>query len=246
MIRVGIAGIAGRMGRIVGLLVVAAPDMRLAGGTIRPGSEPAAESWWPELLTDRPEELAAACDVIIDFSTPEGSLAQAAACAAHGCPLVSGTTGFDARQSAELDAWGTQIPIFRAANFSLGIAALRQALQNLATTLATYDVAVVETHHTAKRDAPSGTALLLAETVTEAREARSASPVIELHSLRLGGQPGRHTVTFAAADEEVTITHQAFGRQSYAAGALLASRYLLRQLPGRYGIDHLLADLVGT
>ncbi|HVX31223.1 MAG TPA: dihydrodipicolinate reductase C-terminal domain-containing protein [Nitrolancea sp.] len=243
MIRIGVAGIAGRMGRIVAPLVVDAPDLQLAGGTIRPGSTPPPEPWWPELLTDRPEELAAACDVVIDFSSPESALAHAAACAAHGCRLVSGTTGFDARQSAELDARSAAIPVFHAANFSLGIAALRQALRSLAVTLATYDVAVIETHHTAKRDAPSGTALLLAQAV---EEARGATPAVDLHSLRLGGQPGRHTVIFAAGDEEVSITHQAFGRRAYAAGALLAARFLLRQPPGRYGIDHLLADLAGN
>lgn len=243
MMRVGVAGIAGRMGRTVAGLVAADPEMQLMGGTIRPGSSQVADAWWPDLLTDQPEELAAACDVIIDFSTPESALRHAAACVAHDCRFVSGTTGFNAGQAAELDTHALRIPLFVAANFSLGIAALRQALRSLATTLATYDVAVVETHHTAKRDAPSGTALLLAEAITEVRGAALA---VDLHSLRLGGQPGRHTVTFAAGDEELTLTHQAFGRRTYAAGALLASRFLLRQPPGRYGIDQLLADLSGN
>lgn len=240
MIHIGVAGIAGRMGRTVAALVAADPEMKLAGGTVRFGSTYVADPWWPDLLTDRPEELAAVCDVIIDFSTPESTLRHAAACVTHECHFVSGTTGFDAGQSAELDMHAQRIPLFVAANFSLGIAGLRQALRSLATALATYDVAVIETHHTAKRDAPSGTALLLAETITEARD---AAPAIDLHSLRLGGQPGRHAVTFAADDEEVTIIHQSFGRQSYAAGALLAARFLLRQPPGRYGTDQLLADL---
>ena len=242
MMRVGVAGIAGRMGRTVAGLVDGDPELQLAGGTVRPGSTYVADAWWPDLLTDQPEELAAICDVIIDFSTPESALRHAAACVAHGCRFVSGTTGFDANQSAGLDAHALRIPLFVAANFSLGIAALRQALRRLATTLAAYDVAIIETHHTAKRDAPSGTALLLAETISEAR---GAAPAVDLHSLRLGGQPGRHTVRFAAGDEELTLTHQAFGRRSYAVGALLAARFLLRQPPGRYDIDQLLADLTG-
>jgi 4-hydroxy-tetrahydrodipicolinate reductase len=242
MMRVGVAGIAGRMGRTVAGLVADDPEMQLAGGTVRPGGTSVADAWWPDLLSDQPEELAAACDVIIDFSTPESALRHAAACVVHDCRFVSGTTGFDTSQSAELDAHALRIPLFVAANFSLGIAALRQALRGLAATLATYDVAIIETHHTAKRDAPSGTALLLAETISEARGAALA---VDLHSLRLGGQPGRHTVSFADGGEELSLTHQAFGRRSYAAGALLAARFLVRQPPGRYGIDHLLADLTG-
>jgi len=253
VIRVGIAGIAGRMGRTVAPLVVVDPDMQLVGGTIRPDTTLdqaqsallGGEARWAGLLTDQPAELAAIADVIIDFTTPESALAHAAACAEVGCRFVSGTTGLDARQSVALDELSSRIAVFHAANFSLGIAAIQEALSRLAVTLAGYDVAVIETHHTRKRDAPSGTAVLLAQTVTNARSEMRSAPNVDIHSLRLGGQPGEHTVTFAAEDEQVTIRHQAFGRRAYASGTLLAARFVVRQPPGRYTMDDLLADLAG-
>jgi 4-hydroxy-tetrahydrodipicolinate reductase len=233
-------------------LVVADADLQLVGGTIRPGTtldqaeivSLTGERHWAGLLTDQPGELVAISEVIIDFTTPESALAHAAACAKVGCCFVSGTTGFDERHSVALAALSSRIAMFHAANFSLGIAAIREALQRLAVTLAAYDVAVIETHHTRKRDAPSGTAVLLAQTVTSARAASGSAPEVDIHSLRLGGQPGEHTVAFAAEDEQVTLSHQAFGRRAYASGALLAARFIVRQPPGRYTMDDLLAEMV--
>ena len=246
MIRVGIAGITGRMGRTVAPLIVADTHLQLSGGTTRTGTALTGDPRWSVLLTDQPDALAAASDVIVDFTTPESSLTHAAACVATGCRFVSGTTGYDARQSAALHDLSTRIAVFHAANFSLGIAAIEAALRRLAVILATYDVAVVETHHTRKRDAPSGTALHLAQIVTSARAATPCAPEVDIHSLRLGGQPGEHTVKFAARDEQITISHQAFSRQSYAAGSLLAARFIARQPPGYYTMEDLLADMPGA
>ena len=251
MIRVGIAGIVGRMGRTVAPFVLADPDLRLTGGSIRPGTVVdqaeiallTGEQRWTGLLTDQPGELAAISDVIIDFTTPESALSHAVACAEVGCRFVSGTTGLDARQSVALDDLSSRIAVFHTANFSLGIAAIQEALARLAVTLAGYDVAVIETHHTRKLDAPSGTALLLAQTVSSAHAANGAAPAVDIHSLRLGGHPGEHTVTFAAEDEQVTIRHQAFSRRAYASGTLLAARFIARQSPGRYSMDDLLTYL---
>lgn len=249
MIRVGIAGIAGRMGRSVAPLVLADPEFRLAGGTVRPGSalDGAAlahltgDPNWDGQLTKQPAELAAICDVMVDFTTPESALAHARACAGAGCAFVSGTTGLDVRQRAELTALASGIPVFQAASFSLGIAAVEDALGRLAVTLATFDVAVIETHHTQKRDAPSGTALRLAESVRHVR-----ADDIDVHALRLGGHPGEHTVLFGGDDEQVTISHQAFSRRAYATGAVLAVRFIAHQPAGLYGMSDLLSEIAGS
>lgn len=249
MIRVGIAGIGGRMGRTLAAVAMAEPDLVLVGGSTRPGSAADhagfARLMAPEtngIVTDDPHELAAAVDVLIDFTTPEGALAHACACVRAERAFVTGVTGFDPNQVAELAEFAQRIPVFTAANFSLGIAALQAVLPRLVRLLAGYDLALVETHHRNKRDAPSGTALELARVMADAAAGPEGErPAVDIHALRLGGAPGEQRVLFAGEAEEITLGHRAFDRRVYAVGAVAAARYVYRRPAGLYGMDDLIA-----
>lgn len=175
----------------------------------------------------------------VDFSAPQASVAFAAAAARAGCAFVCGTTGFSAAQLGRLKAAARKVPVFLAPNFSLGVAVLYRAAALAARALKGYDAGIVETHHAAKRDAPSGTALRLAEAV---RAARGDGRAVPAASLRLGTVVGDHTLTLAGPFERLELTHRAQSRALFAGGALEAALWLSRRKPGLYGMD----DLVGA
>jgi 4-hydroxy-tetrahydrodipicolinate reductase len=195
-----------------------------------------------------PGELLGEVDALVDFTKPEAAVAGARACAAAGVALVSGTTGLSAGQLDELRSAAERVPVFYARNMSLGVSALLAALPRLVRALAGYDVEIVETHHRHKTDAPSGTALALAEAIAAALEVDLADRAtygrqgiaprqlgeIGIHAIRSGGNPGEHVVVIADEGEEVRIAHRAFGRRAYARGALRAARFVAGRAPGFY------------
>jgi 4-hydroxy-tetrahydrodipicolinate reductase len=182
--------------------------------------------------------------VVIDVSAPAGTLAHARICADYGVPLVSGVTGLSAAEMAELRRLAARIPMLHARNLSPGMAALLALLPALAAALAGYDLEIVETHHRHKRDAPSGTALALAEAAAGGAPvvlgrggiAPRADGEIGIHAVRGGGNPGEHAVIFAADGEEVRVCHRAFSRRAYADGALRAAAWIVGQPAGWYGM----------
>ncbi len=246
-LRIGIAGIRGRMGREIASLATDDPRMALIGGLSRQArtmeSGPDGIRLFAEVATLLPE-----IDVLIDFSAPEGTVDHAVACASAGVPMVCGTTGLDDAQMAFLRAAAARIPIFHAANMSPGLNAALAALPALVRALEGYDVEIVETHHWHKADAPSGTALAMARVVADAsgggvadrakygREgaSRRAPEEIGIHAIRSGGNPGEHTVILAGEGEELRLSHRAFSRKSYAEGALRAACLIVDQPPGWY------------
>ncbi|MDQ6925332.1 MAG: dihydrodipicolinate reductase [Candidatus Eremiobacteraeota bacterium] len=183
-------------------------------------------------------------DVAIEFTEPGAALANLRACAAAGCPVVVGTTGWgvptEALQS-EMIALGTRA--LWAANFSLGVNALLGAAGRLASALAEAGFAahLIETHHAAKRDAPSGTALALAAAAAQ----DGVPPAIT--SVRVGSVPGTHTLLFDAPFEQVRVTHEARDRRVFASGALVAARWLAApRPPGLYTMQDVLAPAGGA
>lgn len=249
--RIAIAGVAGRMGREVAAAAAADPTFAVAGGTVRPDSALAGASWLEAAgvdipgarLSADPRAVVPGCDAVIDFTTPAAALAHARACAESGVPFVTGATGFPDGEFAALRALSATIPVYWARNMSAGIAALLALLPALADALAGYDVEIVETHHRRKLDAPSGTAIALAEAIAgdaprvfgrEGMAPRQPGE-IGIHAVRGGGNPGEHAIIFAADGEEVRIQHRAFSRRAYAEGALRAARWLAGQPPGFYG-----------
>jgi len=204
-----------------------------------------------------PDDLAHV-DVVIDFTSPEASVALATLCAANGGPaLVLGATGFTPAQDAEIAAAAQTIAIVRSGNFSLGVNVLLGLVRQAARALPaqTYDIEITEAHHRRKVDAPSGTALMLGEAAAQARgvaldvEAIRARdgitgprPVggIGFSVVRGGGIVGEHSVLFAAEDELLTLSHSARDRGLFARGAVEAALWVATQPPGLYDMQDVL------
>lgn len=170
-------------------------------------------------------------DLIFDFSSPQAQELVCRLVREHRCALVSGTTGLTEEQEKEIIALSQEVPVVRASNFSLGVAVMTKMASLLDAALASWDCEVIETHHSAKKDAPSGTAKTLASALH-----RSVAP----KSLRLGGVPGDHVILWASADEMVTLSHRALNRSLFARGALLAAQKLLHQPAGLYPLNQLI------
>jgi 4-hydroxy-tetrahydrodipicolinate reductase len=262
VVRVAIAGIGGRMGRELAAAVVADAELALIAGVVRAGS-PTVERSVGELtgtdvpgmpVVDRAAAILSDVDVLIDFTNPDATVANARACVEASRAIVAGTTGLTLTQRDELLAMAGCVPVFYARSMSMGVAVLLDALPAIARVLDDYDVEIVETHHRHKVDAPSGTAVALAEAIAGGqagsleeravygrRGVQPRSPgEIGIHAVRAGGNVGEHAITFANDGEQIQLTHRAFSRRTYALGALRAAKFLVRQPPGFYTMTDLL------
>ncbi len=193
--------------------------------------------------------------VIIDFSLPSaiGGLTDYAKRSSVPCVLAA--TGYDDEQLRLISETAAKIPVFRSGNMSLGVCAVRAAARVLSDILAGYDIEIIEKHHNKKKDAPSGTALALYESVRRADSElildRAAlnrprkENEIGISSIRGGTVTGEHEIGFYGPDETVLITHRAQSRAIFAAGALKAAAFLKDQAPGLYGMDDLTDALTG-
>ena len=262
MIRVAVCGIAGRMGQAVRRLVAATDDLELVGGIDREAAtgEAAASLGSPTVVVPaQAAVVVAASDVVLDFSAPLALRALLEYCGPElaGKALVVGTTGLGERERALLEEAARHSPVVAAANFSIGINLLLQLVQAAARVLPEdrFDIEIVETHHRGKVNAPSGTALALADAAAAARavaletvrrDGRSGEPgprpagEIGLHALRGGAVVGEHRVLFLGDAERVELAHIATDRALFGEGALLAARWALGRAPGRYGMRDVL------
>jgi 4-hydroxy-tetrahydrodipicolinate reductase len=184
----------------------------------------------------------AAVDVMIDFSLPDATLAIATDCMERGTPLVVGTTGLEAKERQRVESCSARIPILIAPNMSRAVNLLMRLVGDAARVLgATADVAIVERHHRTKKDAPSGTALRLAQCarngLASSRTTESSNREISIHALRVADSPGEHTVVFAMMGEALELGHRALNRDGFARGALDAARFLAGKPPGLYSIE---------
>ena len=257
VIRIGVAGALGRMGAAIEALARERSDMVLAARWDRPGAIDEAQVA-PPLAS--PKDALAVCDVILDFSTAEAGAGLAALAAARGGPaLVIGATGFDVAQDAAVAAAAARVAIVKSGNFSMGVNLLAALVEAAARRLdeADWDVEILEVHHRRKRDAPSGTALMLGEAAARGRGgvlAPLALPPrfgvgeprptggIGFAAVRGGGVVGEHSVLFAAEDETITLSHSAKDRRLFARGALEAAAWVNRAKPGLYDMR----DVIGT
>ncbi len=205
---------------------------------------------FPGTLFSSAAEVDEPFDVAIDFSRPAATMAVLDLCLREKKPLVTGTTGLGEAEMARLREASRIIPVFYSRNMSLGVN-LQLALVQAATRVLgeAFDPEIVETHHNLKVDAPSGTALMLAEAIESARSGESelvfgrheknrrrSKQEIGIHSLRGGNVAGEHTVCFLGTDEEIVITHRAGSKRVFAQGALKAAAFLLEQEPGLYSM----------
>lgn len=197
------------------------------------------------------ETIGKVADVVVDFSAPPALPAVAHYVRQTGTPLLSGVTGLSDAELAVFDDLGRFAPVIHSANYSLGIAVFRKALRDVAAALADFDIEIVETHHSRKADAPSGTAKLLLDAVDPHHK---KTPVygrrgiigpreqkeIGIHSIRGGSEAGTHTVSFFGPDEVLEITHRASSRQIFVNGALHTARILYKLPKGRYQLHDIL------
>lgn len=192
-------------------------------------------------------------DVLIDFTAPSSSIEYVTACAEAGIPAVVGTTGFEDNDWQSLRRSANTIPVLYAANFSRGIQVLSDIVGSVVTALDGYDIEVTETHHNAKRDAPSGTAVRLLSAIESVRDVSvrvhgrhgdtpRQSREIGVHARRAGSIPGEHEILVAGHHEVLTLTHRASDRSVFAVGAIDAAVWLVGHDAGWYEFS----DVVGS
>jgi 4-hydroxy-tetrahydrodipicolinate reductase len=255
ILSLGIHGAAGRMGTRLVQLIAGDPELKLVAAMDRSGHPHLGEDAG-SLAAVSPLGVALSSalpsdrkiDVVIDFSLPEGSLAIAKGCAEQSVPLVVGTTGFDPGQRAQLERYAERLPILIAPNMSRAVNLLMRLTRDAARALAgKADIAIIERHHRTKKDAPSGTALRLADfarlgltSSVRGDSPHSPPPDISMHSLRVADSPGEHTVVFALLGETVELGHRALNRDGFARGALEAARFLAGKPVGIYSMDDVL------
>ena len=201
-------------------------------------------------------EIKEKADVIIDFSSPTGLEERLQYAKQNKLGIVLASTGFTADDLKLVEAYSKDVAIFKTANLSLGVNLMQALIKTAAEVLGdAYDVEIIERHHNLKKDAPSGTALMLADTINEAfdnqkrivngREgivgAREKSE-IGMHAVRGGTIVGEHEVMFAGEDEIITITHSARSKRVFAVGAIRAAKFLPQKGAGMYEMKHLLAE----
>jgi 4-hydroxy-tetrahydrodipicolinate reductase len=221
-------------------------SVAIVAGIVRPGT-PVTERGGIPIVTSI-AQLPVEVDVLIDFSTAEAAVGNARAAAERSLPIVIGTTGISETDIAQLRGLAASIAIWYARNMSYGVSVVHDVLRRIAAELRDYDVEIVEVHHRNKVDAPSGTALALAETIQRARRegditsgrtgsGRRGDGEIGVQSLRGGGNVGEHTVIFASDDEEIRIGHRALSRSAFASGAIRAAKRIATATPGWYSAD---------
>ncbi|HMN96470.1 MAG TPA: 4-hydroxy-tetrahydrodipicolinate reductase [Phycisphaerales bacterium] len=222
-IRLAVVGARGRMGERICALATADPRFVLVSRIDR--EEPARE---PEPSASEP-----GLDVIIDFSTPAGTERAIELALARRAALLVGTTGLDATIRDRIAALSARVAVLCAANTSIGVAVLGHLVSRATELLAGWEIDIVEQHHSRKRDAPSGTALALAEAVERGGAKLDRG---RIHAVRAGEIVGEHTVQFAGPGEVLRLEHVAIDRALFAHGALRAAAWLARRGPGVYGV----------
>ena len=264
MQRIAVLGANGRMGLALIRLIAASDDAVLTGALTEPdqatvGRDAGQLAGLDVLgvsLTDQLEVALAGCDMAIDFTVPAATARHAHACVARGCGLVVGTTGLGAAELAALKSAADSIALLYSRNMSIGITVLTELVRQAVRLLGPdFDAEISETHHRAKKDAPSGTALQLGEAVAEARAQKFAdvaiydrsdlsagrpAQAIGFASIRAGSIVGDHTVLLASDEEVLELTHRATDRALFARGALRAAAWLKDQPAGLYSMPDVL------
>jgi 4-hydroxy-tetrahydrodipicolinate reductase len=248
------------MGQRLVQMIASASDLRLAAAVDRPdhpslGCDAGTLAGVATAGVPLSTSLDGAADVAIDFSAPAASALFCRACADRNLAIVVGTTGFDREERAILADVASRVPILVSANFSRAVNVLAHLTALAARLLGPdADVEIVERHHRTKKDAPSGTALRLADAVAGVRgigqdqyaygrqgqTGERPSQQIALHALRTGDNPGEHTVVFGLMGECLELSHRALNRDGFARGALDAARFLAGKPPGAYSMRDVL------
>jgi 4-hydroxy-tetrahydrodipicolinate reductase len=258
MIKVIVAGAAGRMGSRLIALIKDATALTLAGAVEGKGhhalgqdaGDIAGVGKMGVPITDELSHLLDRAEVVIDFSAPEATLRHLRAVAERRRAMVIGTTGLNAAELDELTSLTRQVPCVCSPNMSVGVNLIYKVISEMAKTLGDdYDIEIIEAHHRLKKDAPSGTALKIAEVLARALN-RDLTQVgvyarkgligerkkqdIGIQTIRAGDIVGDHTILFGGMGERIEVTHRASSRDTFARGALRAAGWVVSQPPGLY------------
>lgn len=264
-IKVIITGAAGRMGQRLVALANESPTLKVVGATETPdhrmlgrdlgeivGGPPTGLK-----LSSNLKDLLPSCDVVVDFTSPKATLGHIELASQTHRAMVVGTTGFSSDELERVRRSARMIPCVMAPNMSVGINVLLKVIGQVAQALGDgYDLEIVEAHHHMKKDAPSGTALKLAEALAQAKHwnlqdvgvyarhgmiGERKQKEIGMQTIRAGDIVGDHTVIFGGLGERIEITHRAHNRDPFARGALRAAEWVVAQPPGLYAM----ADVLG-
>lgn len=244
-----ISGCCGKMGRVVNDIISQREDIRVIAGI-----DKVCQKYSDFEVYKTPSELAVCPDVIIDFSHPSALDGLLGYAKTNGTALVLASTGYNEAEIAKIKSASAEIPIFFTANMSIGINLLRELAKKAASILGEqYDIEIIEKHHNQKIDAPSGTALMLADAINEScgnrysyiydrhnvRKKRERSE-IGIHSVRGGTIVGEHEIIFAGRDEVITLSHSAASKEVFAVGAVNAAAFIVGKPAGLYSM----ADMI--
>ena len=247
MLKILINGINGRMGQEVLKAVNNSSDFEVCCGVDKTNSNSSFPIYNDvNLIKEKP-------DIIIDFSVPDATMNILEYAKQNSIPIVIATTGFSEEQSEIIRKYSKSIPVFHSGNMSYEINIMADIVAKLATQLKDSDIEIIETHHRNKIDSPSGTALILADSINDAldnkmdyqynrhsvRQKRSDKE-IGIHSIRGGTEVGKHTVMFLGQNESFELTHTVTSRSIFAEGSLKAARFLMHQKNGLYNMKDLI------
>ena len=251
MTKIVIFGANGKMGKTIYSCIKEREDFTVVGGV-----DLYTEQYADFPIVDSPAKLPEKPDVIIDYSNPASLDSILEYCLSTGVPVVLATTGYSDEQINKIRSASQQIPVFFTFNMSLGINLLVQLAKKAASVLGDqFDIEIVEKHHNQKIDAPSGTAIMLANAINETldnskhyvydrhsqRKKREKSE-IGMHSVRGGTIVGEHDVIFAGHDEVITLSHSASSKTVFAEGSINAAGYIKDKKPGLYDMSELVID----
>jgi len=251
MINILLTGVSGAMGSMLQQIIAATSDCEVVAGF-----DHLENTSLPFPVYTNLENCKEKVDVIIDFSHFKAFPNIFAYAKAHKIPIVVATTGLSGEDLKAIDQGAKEFPIFKTANMSIGINLLAKALKDIAGKLEDgFDIEIIEKHHNKKIDAPSGTALLLADAVNDGlsqkkdytfgrhgRDCQRTENEMGIHAIRGGTIPGEHTVIFAGNDELIEVKHTALSKKVFAEGAVKAARYLTTKKAGLYDMSMLISE----
>jgi 4-hydroxy-tetrahydrodipicolinate reductase len=261
MIKIAIHGVCGRMGSRIASLILTDQELKLVAALERPehpsiGKDIGITTGCGETGIKITPALDTNAHVLIDFSSPESTVAIAEICTKKNIALIVGTTGLNTQQYEKIQQASQSIPCLISPNMSIGVNILFDLVAKTAKMLGKdFDIEIVETHHRLKKDAPSGTALRLAERICEATDRKIDKDVIYgrhgmpgerpvdqigVHAIRSGDVIGDHTVVFGGLGECIEITHKAHTRDTFVRGAIRAAKFLAHKPPGIYSMSDVL------
>jgi 4-hydroxy-tetrahydrodipicolinate reductase len=251
MVKIALSGACGKMGRVISNLISQRNDCKVIAGV-----DVAGQQYTNYPIVNNIFDLPETPDVVIDYSHPSALSGLLSYCKMKNVPLVIATTGYSKDEILEIKQAAKQIPIFFTFNMSIGINLLIDLARRCVKALGgQFDIEILEKHHNLKKDAPSGTAIMLAEAINEElndkakfvydrhniRKAREKEE-IGIHSIRGGTIVGEHEIIFAGHDEIITLSHTALSKEVFAVGSINAAVFLTKQSKGLYEMKDLISE----